>query len=172
MRPPLKVRLRGRQTSLLQRLYRETKCPRTQLHVQMVMLSNDGYSVEEIAKITRKSTDAVRRWLHRFQQAGCAVLIETPHSGRPPEITPGIEAFLRECIPESPRDFKLKRPGWTTALLAQVVRRCFKVRVTDECIRQHLERIEAVCRRPTWTVKHLAEQQRGYAQKKGRFHAC
>lgn len=65
------------------------------------------------------------------------------------------------------RAFKLKRPGWTTALLAKLVRRIFKVRVTDECIRQHLERIEAVCRRPTWTVKHLAEQQPGYAQKKG-----
>ncbi len=168
MRPPLKIRLRGRQAARLQKLYHETECPRTQLRVQMVLLSNDGYCVEEIAQITYKSDDAVRAWLHRFQQAGCAGLIEAPHSGRPPRITAGIEAFLRECIPQSPRDFKLKRPGWTTALLAKLVRRCFKVRVTDECLRQHLERIEAVCRRPTWTVKHLAEQQPGYAQKKGR----
>ncbi len=167
MRPPLKIRLRGRQAVRVQKLYRETKCPRTHLRVQMVLLSNDGYSVEVIAKITRKSDDVVRDWLHRFQQNGVAGLIEAPHSGRPPKLTPGIEAFLRECILQSPREFKLKRPGWTTALLAKLVRRLFKVRVTDECIRQHLERIEAVCRRPTWTVKHLAEQQPGYAQKKG-----
>jgi hypothetical protein len=41
------------------------------------------------------------------------------------------------------------------------------VRVTPECIRQHLHRLGFVCRRPTWTVKHLARQQPGYAQKKG-----
>jgi transposase len=168
MRAPLRIRLRGRQGARLQQLYRDTQCPRTELRVQMVLLSDAGYAVEEIARITRKSDDAVRYWLHRFQQAGTAGLLEAPHSGRPPRITAGIEAFLRECIPESPREFRLKRPGWTTALLAQLVRRVFKVRVTDECIRQHLARIEAVCRRPTWTVKHLAEQQPGYAQKKRR----
>ncbi len=166
MRLPLSIRLRGRQAARLQKLYREAQCPRTQLHVQMVLLSNDGYSVEEIAQITRKSDDTVRHWLHRFQRAGWAGLLAAPHSGRPPRITPGIEAFLRECIPQSPRAFRLKRPGWTTTLLAKLVRRIFKVRVTDECIRQHLARIEAVCRRPTWTVKHLAAQQPGYAQKK------
>ena len=172
MRPPLQIRLCGRQAARLQTLYREAKCPRIQLHLQMVLLSSEGYSVAEIATITRKSDDTVRYWLHRFQQAGCAGLVEAPHSGRPPEITPAIEAFLRECIPQSPREFRLDRPGWTTALLARLVQRYFHVRVSAECIRQHLAKVAAVCRRPTWTVKHLAERQPGYAQKKGRFHAC
>ena len=172
MRPPLQVRVCGRQHSRLQRMFGTTTCPRTQLHLQMVLLSADGYVVEEIAKITRKSDDAVRYWLHRFQQDGCAGLIEAPHSGRPPAITPAMEAFLRECIPHSPREFKFKRPTWNMVLIAQLVKRRFKVRVSDECIRQHLARTEVVCRRPTWTVKHLAESQPGYAQKKGRFHAC
>jgi transposase len=138
----------------------------------MVLLSHDDYSVEEIAKITRKSDDTVRYWLHRFQQGGCSGIDEAPHSGRPPQITASIETFLHECIPQSPRAFKLNRPGWTTALLVKLVKRRFKVSVSDECIRQHLQRVHAVCRRPTWTVKHLAQQQPGYAQKKGRFHAC
>ena len=172
MRLPLRVQVRGRQLVRLEQMYREADCPRTQLRVQMVLLSHDGRSVEEIARVTRKSDDAVRYWLHRFQSAGCAGLIEAPHSGRPPEITLAIEAFLRECIPQSPRAFKLKRPSWTTALLAQVVKHRFKVRVTDECIRRHLERVDVVCRRPTWTVKHLAQQQPGYAQKKAPLPAC
>jgi transposase len=172
MRPPVHVQVRGRRLTQLLRMYVETTCPRTQLRIQMVLLSHDRYSVEAIAKITHKSDDTVRYWLHRFKQDGCAGLIEAPHSGRPSQITPGIETFLHECIPQSPRIFKLNRPGWTTALLAKLVKRRCQVRVTDECIRQHLKRVDAVCRRPTWTVKHLAEQQPGYAQKKGRFHAC
>jgi transposase len=138
----------------------------------MVLLSHDGYSIAEIAKITRKSDDTVRYWLHRFQQGGCAGLLEAPHSGRPPEITASIETFLHECVPQSPRNFKINRPGWTTALLAKLVKRRFHVSVSDECIRQHLQHVNAVCRRPTWTVKYLAQQRAGYAQKKAQFQGC
>ena len=158
MRLPLQVQARGRQLARLRAMYEETSCPRTRLRVQMVLLSCDGYSVNEIAKITRKSDDTVRYWLHRFEQGGCAGLMEAPHVGRPPKITARIETFLREWILQSPRDFKIHRPGWTTALLAQLVKRRFHVEVSDECIRQHLHRVHAVCRRPTWTVKHLAQQ--------------
>jgi len=172
MRPPVQIQVRGHQLARLQAMYEETSCPRTRLRVQMVLLCHDQYSVEEIAKIARKSDDTVRHWLHRFEQAGCSGLVEAPHSGRPPQIPPRIEIFLHECIPQSPRAFKINRPGWTTALLAKLVKRRFQVDVTDECIRQHLKRIDVVCRRPTWTVKHLAQQQAGYAQKKGHFHAC
>ena len=167
MRPPLRVNgLRGRQQTRLCSLYQTTSCPRTRLRVQMVLLSSAGYSVAQIARISQQSDDTVRRWLKRFLAEGWRGLLEAPHPGRPPAITPAVEQFLAECLRGSPRDYRLARPTWTTALLAQVVWRQLKVRVTDECIRQHLQRIEGVCRRPTWTVKHLARQQPGYAQKK------
>jgi transposase len=167
MRPPLRVpRLRGRQQARLRSLYQTTSCPRTRVRVQMVLLSSAGYSVTQIARIGQQSDDTVRRWLKRFLAEGQRGLLEAPHSGRPPKITPAVEQFLAECLERSPRDYRIARPTWTTALLAQVVWRRLKVRVTDECVRQHLARIAGVCRRPTWTVKHLARQQPGYAQKK------
>jgi transposase len=138
----------------------------------MVLLSRQGYAVSEIADITHQSDDTVRHWLWRFMREGCAGLHEAPRSGRPLEITPAVEQFLRECVRQTPREFGVHRPSWTTALLATVVWRRFKVKVTDECIRQHLPRIEAVCRRPTWTVKHRAVQRPGYAQKKARSQGC
>lgn len=171
MRLPFQIQVRGHQLARLRVMYEETTCPRTRQRVQMILLSHDGYSIEEIAGITRKSDDTVRYWLYRFQEGGCSGLLEAPHSGRPPEITASIETFLHECVPQSPRDFKLNRPGWTTVLLVKLVKRRFQLSVSDECIRQHLKHVNAVCRRPTWTVKHLAQQQTGYAQKKGHFHA-
>src|SRR5512145_2615092 len=168
MRPRLTLKgVRGRHLARLHALYRTTRCPRTRLRVQMVLLSRQGYSLTEIAKITGQSDETVRRWLHRFLSAGCAGLQEAARAGRPPAITPAVEQFLRDCLRQTPREFGLHRPSWTTALLATVVRRRFKIQVTDECIRQHLQRIDAVCRRPTWTVKHLAVQRPGYAQQKG-----
>jgi transposase len=134
----------------------------------MVLLSHQGYSLQEIASITGQSDETVRRWLHRFQKRGCPGLVEAPRSGRPPKITPDVRSLLRQWAQLSPRELDVPRPTWTTTNLARLVERVLGVRVTAECIRQHLHRLDFVCRRPTWTVKHLAREQPGYAQKKGR----
>ncbi len=169
MRPSLKVRARGRQLDRLREMFRRTRCPRTRLRVLMILLSHEGRSIGEIARTTQQSQETVRRWLHRFRTAGCAGLHEAPHSGRPPEVTPTLERLLRDWVLRSPRDLGVRRPAWTTAGLAKLLKRRRKVQVTDECVRQHLHRLAVVCRRPTWTVKHLAQQQPGYVQKKGRL---
>jgi transposase len=167
MRPPLRVTgLHGRQAARLRHLYQTTDCPRTRVRAQMILLSSEGYPVAEIAAITHQSDDTVRRWLQRFLDQGWRGLLEAPRSGRPAAITPAVEQFLSECLQGSPRDYRIGRPTWTTALLAQLVQRRLKIMVTGECVRQHLERLNGVCRRPTWTVKHLARLKPGYAQKK------
>ncbi len=139
------------------------------IRVQMVLLAHAGYGVNEIAAITQQSDETVRRWLHRFEREGCSGLWEGIHSGRPPALSLRAQVFVQTCLAHSPREFGFHRPTWTTALLASLVARCFKVVVSAECIRQFLHHVEMVCRRPTWTVKHLAQQQPGYAQKKGRL---
>lgn len=105
MRPRLRVRIGGRQLIQLQNMCRQTRCARIRLRAQMALFSGQGCSVEESAKLTRQSDDPVRHWLPRFVKEGCAGLYEAPRSDRPPEITPAIERFLLERIPQSPRDF-------------------------------------------------------------------
>jgi len=84
MRPPLHVRLRGRQRLSLQQILRHSRCPRTRLRAQMVLLCSRGYPPQEIARITRHGDDTVRHWLHRFQHHGCLGLREQPRPGRHP----------------------------------------------------------------------------------------
>jgi transposase len=168
MRPPLRIRVRGRQLTCLRTILRQAPCPRTRLRAQMILLSHQGYPVAEIARITGRSDDTVRRWLHRFRRRGCLGLREAPHPGRPPQITPLVEQVLRQWAALSPRQLWVQRPYWTTETLARLVERLLGIAVTPECIRQHLHRLDFVCRRPTWTVKHRACEQPGYAQKKGR----
>ena len=167
MHPRLQVkRVSGAQLSCLRRTYDRADDPRVRCHAQTVLLAQEGYATQEIACITRQSPMNVRRWIHRFEEQGCKGLVEGQRSGRPAEITPAVENYLREAVGQSPHQYGYRRPGWTTELLAKLVRRRFKRNVTDECIRQHLERVGVVCRRPTWTVKHKAQAQPGYAQKK------
>lgn len=164
MYPTLNLKpITGRQLRRLRELYDQNDDPRVRQRAQVVLLAHDGYSTAEIATITRQSPMNVRRILHRFMAQGCAGLPDRPRPGRPARITPAIEAFLRATVVQSPHEFGLPRLGWTTQLLARLVKRQFRREVTDECIRQHLERIGGVCRRPTWTVKHIAQAQPGYA---------
>lgn len=173
MRPPLKLKpVRGRQLNRLCAMYDQAECPRLRRRAQTVLLAQAGYETSEITQITRQSCWMVRRWLHRFLVDGCEGLWEGLRSGRPPEITPVIELFLREAIVKSPREYGQAQPNWTTALLGKVIKRRFKCEVSEECVRQHLHDVDGVCRRPTWTVRHRAETQPGYAQKKGQFQGC
>jgi transposase len=167
MRPGLKFkRIGGRQLRRVRQMYDQATCPRLRRRAQTILLAQQGYPTAEIAQVTRQSPMNVRRLLHQFEEQGCAGLLEASRSGRPAEITPAIESYLRTVVVQAPRAFGFARPGWTTQLLAKLVRRRFQRSVTDECIRQHLDRAGAVCRRPTWTVKHKAQAQPGYAQKK------
>ena len=159
-------RIGGQPLRRVRQLYDQAECPRVRRRAQTILLAQQGYGTAEIAKIIRQSQMSVRRWLHRFSEQGCDGLLEGHRSGRPAKITPAIETFLRAVVVQSPRAFGFARPGWTTHLLARLVRRRFKQSVTNECIRQHLSQVDAVCRRPTWTVKHKAQAQPGYAQKK------
>jgi transposase len=172
MRPPIRVRLRGRQRSCVQNLLDHAVSPRVRLHAQMVWLSHQGYSAPEISQMTHRGEDAVRRWLRRFQKKGCVGLQESSRSGRPPKVTASAEKALRQWVQRSPRKYSIDRPAWTTATLAKCLERKRHIRVTDECIRKHLRRVDIVCRRPTWTVKHRARQEPGYPQKKGQFLGC
>ena len=166
MRLPLQVtNVHWRQKARLHQMYHATDCPRTRIRIQSVMLAIEGYSMLEIAGITQQSDDTVRRWVHRFVEQGCDGLWEEIHPGRPAEITPAIEDFLLKCLQQSPRRFGFSRPTWTTAIVSEVVNQRFRIDISDECVRQHFQHLDIVCRRPTWTVKHLAEQQPGYAQK-------
>lgn len=173
MRPPLKLKpVRGRQLSRLREMYDQAECPRLRRRAQIVLLAQAGYETTEIAQIICQSCWTVRRWLHRFMVNGCEGLWEGLRSGRPPEITPAIELFLREALVKSPRAYGQAQPNWTTALLGKVIKRRFQCEVSEECVRQHLHEVDGVCRRPTWTVRHRAEAQPGYAQKKGQFQGC
>jgi len=173
MRAPLELKpVRGQQLKRLHKMYDQAQCPRLRRRVQTILLAQTGYETAEIAGITRQSCWTVRRWLHRFLAEGCEGLEEGLRSGRPPEITPSIELFLREALVQSPRDYGLAQPSWTTMLLRKVIKCRYKCEVSDECIRQHLHAVDGVCRRPTWTVRHRAEAQPGYAQKKPQFQGC
>jgi transposase len=51
----------------------------------MILLSNQGHSVAEIAQLTFFDEDTVLYWFDRYEAENLKGLEDRPHSGRPPQ---------------------------------------------------------------------------------------
>src|SRR5215467_2283768 len=58
---------------------------RVALRAHMVLLSDRGFTVPQIAAIHACGQDVVLTWLHRYESKGVSGLEDEPRSGRPPK---------------------------------------------------------------------------------------
>jgi transposase len=132
---------------------------RVALRAQMVLLSDGGHSVPQIAAIHRCGCDVVRTWLHRYQAAGVAGLDDLPRSGRPPR-----ERLARQIVDaqasQSPRCAGLVQACWTVALLAAFLAARFGLVLSGTSVRRHLKASGWRWRRPRLTPASALPQKR------------
>jgi transposase len=69
-----------------------------------VLLSDEGKSVPEIAKHTKRNEHTVRFWLMAYERGGFENLKGTPPPGRPPVKSPKIYPLILEIVPKSPKE--------------------------------------------------------------------
>jgi transposase len=95
---------------------------RVALRAHMVLLSDRGFTVPQIAAIHDCGQDVVRIWLHRYEQHGVAGLEDEPRSGRPPKdqlAGPIVDAQASQSPPCSGHVQAGLRVALLTAFLAQ-----------------------------------------------------
>ena len=69
----------------LRHLYRQTDQADLRTRCQMILLSAEGYSVAEIARLTYFEEDSVLYWFDRYEAEKLKGLEDRPRSGRPPK---------------------------------------------------------------------------------------
>jgi transposase len=85
MRPGRFIQLNEQERAELRQLYRQTKDADVRTRCQMLLLSADGHSVSDIAKLTLFDENSVLFWFDRYEAAGLDGLEDRPKSGRPPK---------------------------------------------------------------------------------------
>lgn len=92
-----------------------------------LLLVAKGMSARQAALWLDESERTVQRWVNRFEQIGFAGLREGERSGRPSRLGgeqwQGLEGDLRR----SPRDFGLEQSLWDGIVLAEHLRRHYRV---------------------------------------------
>lgn len=132
---------------------------RVALRAQMVLLSDRGHRVPEIARLHGCGQEVVRQWLHRYRAHGVAGLADLPRTGRPPK-DPLARQIIDAQAEQSPRCSGLVHSCWTVALLTTFLAVRFNLTLSPTAVRRHLKAAGWRWRRPRLAPASLLRQRR------------
>ena len=164
MPPRLHVSLDQAAQAELEQRYQTTRDAATRTRYQMVLLRAEGHLVVEVAHITRRSPDTVRRVLKRYLAGGADAVPHRPHPGQPPHYPAAWEQALGRVADLDPRSLGVDSALWTCRLLADYLAEATGHRAGIETIRIALHRAGFVCKRPRWVLTRKATSQPGWAK--------
>lgn len=129
------------QESLELRRMTRQEIGRVAIRAQMILLSAQGLSVPQIARMFDADRKTVRFWMRRFDVHGPAGLYDAPRSGRPHKLSADIRDKLVEMIQQDPDQSGCLATFWTVAMLVlALVDRC-GVHVSASAVRQTLHQL-------------------------------
>jgi transposase len=135
MRPIFVHPLAPAERAELERTYRTTGDADTRTRCHAVLLSADGHSAPEIARLLYMAPMSVRRWIARYEEGGVAALISSPPPGRAPSWDESFEWQLVDAAVSDPRDRGRDFDGWTAARMADYLAETTGIRLSDERVR-------------------------------------
>jgi putative transposase len=120
---------------------------RTRDRLEMVRLSNAGFSIPKIAQLLRVSEVRVRYWIKRFLAEGFEALPDQPHLGQQSGLTPAILEALAAELQQTDRT-------WTAQQLADWVAEHHGLRLTSDYLARRLKRARLSYKRTARSLKH------------------
>jgi transposase len=139
----------------------------------IVLLATELETQIEVAQVVRCSPDVVRRTLALYRDGGrMALRRRQSQKVRAAQRTLSWQKVLADAMEHGPEACGVPRPTWTAPLLADYLAEKTGVTVSERTVRRGLESLGYVCRRPTWTVRHKAEEQPDYLPKRTGSKRC
>ena len=113
---------------------------RVALRAHMVLLSDRGFTVPQIAAIHACGQDVVLTWLHRYEQQGIAGLEDEPRSGRPPKDRLAGQIVDAQASQSPPCSGQVQT-CWSVALLTAFLAQRFRLVLSYASVRRYLHRM-------------------------------
>jgi transposase len=153
--------------AVLEHDYRYADSPLVRQRSHIVLLAYQLETQDEVAKVVRRSRLTVWRTLQLYREGGRTSLRRKPLYKAPRAKTNlAWQKELAEAMKLGPQACGVPRPTWTAHLLAKFLEEKTGIAVGEHTVRRGLELLGYVCRRPTWTVRHKAEEEPDYHPKK------
>jgi transposase len=121
--------------------------PRTRDRLEMVRLSDAGFTIPRIAAHLQISEKRVRHYIKTFLTHGFDALPDRPHLGQQSALTPAMEEAIRE-------EMRRQARTWTAAQVADWVAKQLGVRLTPDYLARRLKRARIAYKRTGRTLHH------------------
>jgi len=121
--------------------------PSTRDRLEMVRLSDAGWSVPRIARHLGQHEQTVRAWVKTFLSGSFAALSNKPRGGKHSALTAPLLSAVRAEVATGTRT-------WTAAQLADWVAQHHGVRLSPDRLRVHLRRAKISWQRTSRTLRH------------------
>ena len=111
--------------------------------LKVIDLSAQGYRVPELAQMFDLCAGTIRRYIHRYNEAGLAGLQPGYGAGRPPELNWTQDQRL-DVLAQSPADIEGLQTGaqnWTQGLLRDYLQQVHQITVSQTTISKALRRV-------------------------------
>lgn len=143
-----RVRLTDEQRGELQRRTRQRGIvPSTRDRLEMIRLSDAGWSIPKIAQHLDQHEQTVRFWIKAFLAGGFDALPNQPRGGKQSRLTGAMLDDLRAAIITSQRT-------WTAPQIADWLADQHAIRLSPGRLRVHLKRAKLSYQRTSRTLKH------------------
>jgi len=126
----------------------------------IVLLSLQGQPCPAISKLVRRSPEAVRGWLNRYNAEGLEGLADREHPGRPGRLTDEERGALKDAVAKGPQANGLNFATWDCKSLSWWLHRKYGKQVSQERVRTLLHELGCAVVRPRHKLRKASEEEK------------
>lgn len=115
---------------------------------RMILLSDQGRSIQYISATFGCSDKTVRDWISRYESEGCNGLLDKPRTGRPSTVDKTVQTAIETDMKKTPSDFGYLAAFWTVGLLCIHLMKTLSVKLSNSTVRRCLHTLGYAFNRP------------------------
>ncbi|MDZ7788587.1 MAG: IS630 family transposase [Halofilum sp. (in: g-proteobacteria)] len=119
------------------------------LRIQAVQRVEAGESPEDVVRVLGFSRTVIYDWLAKYREGGLDALRARAIPGRPPRLTgKQIEKLYKAITTKSPMQYRFEFALWTRAMVRDLIRDRFGVRLSDVSVGRLLKKMGLTPQKP------------------------
>jgi len=149
----IQVKLYRAQRRRIEKHYKNTKSRVEAARCRILLLLNEGKSVQLVSKIVGCVRSTVYYTVYRFEDNGEDCIYDQRNLIGPRKVTHEVEEKILEYIDKTPKEYGWHRSNWTIELFAMQLKNDIGVTLSTGCISGLLKELGCKRRRPCQVLR-------------------
>lgn len=123
-------------------LAKKRKDSESRVRLRALLLIHEGKTLEQVGQILEVARSTVERWVERYRCKGVTgLLVRGPYQGKKSRLSLDHKRELAEIVRQGPENCGLDTGVWTAPIIADLVKRHFRISYSPSQIRRVLHEL-------------------------------